>query len=115
MKKYDGACHCKKVQFEVETDLSDPVHCNCSFCVRRGALLQRVPADDFSLLKGEDSLTRYGERSFSDHFFCNHCGVHVFTRLVRKGEQNVVVNLACLDGLDTSTIEPRIFDGANLL
>lgn len=115
LNKYSGACHCGKVRFEVDTDLSDPVRCNCSFCVKRGALLQRVLAPAFSLQGGEDELTRYGERSFSDHYFCKHCGVHVFTRLVRKGEQNVVVNLACLDGLDISSIEPRVFDGANLL
>ena len=70
MSRYSGTCHCKAVKFEVETDLSDPVRCNCSFCMKRGALLQRVPVDDFSLLSGESGLTRYGERSFSDHFFC---------------------------------------------
>lgn len=115
MDTYEGNCHCGAVAFQVDTALDDPVWCNCSFCVRRGAKLQKVPADDFRLTKGNENLSIYGNRDFSDHFFCRTCGVHTFTRSTRNGTDAVVVNLACLHGVDPDSIEPRVFDGANLL
>ena len=115
MSNYEGACHCGSVQFQVESDLDDPVRCNCSFCVRRGALLQKVPADRFVLASGSENLTRYGSRSFSDHFFCRQCGIHTFTRSSRNGENSVVVNVGCLRGVEVDSFTPRLFDGEKLM
>ena len=115
MKTHVGSCHCEAIQFRVATNLDDPARCNCSFCVKRGALLQKVAVERFELTAGAESLSQYGARSFSDHFFCKHCGVHTFTKSSRNGEDAVVINLACLQGLDLSSFEPRVFDGANLL
>ncbi len=115
MNKYAGSCHCGSVEFSFESDLDDPVWCNCSFCVRRGAVLQRVPDNQFELLKGDDCLSRYGERSFSDHYFCKICGIHAFTRSSRTDKQTVVVSLRCVDDINVDAIEPRVFDGATLL
>ena len=115
MNTHYGSCHCGFVKFQVETDLADPVRCNCSFCTRRGSILQKVPAEKFSLVNGEDSLAQYGAREFSDHFFCQQCGIHTFTRSSRNGEDAVVVNLACLAGIDLDAVAPRLFDGATLL
>ncbi len=115
MNTYIGSCHCGSVQFRAESDLADPVRCNCSFCTRRGAVLQKVPADQFGMISGDEYLSRYGAREFSDHYFCNICGIHAFTRSSRNNENAVVVNLACLSGVSLATITPRIFDGATLL
>ncbi len=115
MTTYIGSCHCGSVQFQVESDLADPVRCNCSFCTRRGAILQKVPADQFGMIRGNENLSRYGAREFSDHYFCKNCGIHTFTRSSRNNENTVVVNLACLSGVRLATIVPRIFDGAKLL
>lgn len=110
-----GACHCGAVRFIARTALADVVTCNCKFCTKRGALLQKMPAEDFQLTGDEKTLRKYGNRSFSKHFFCSQCGVHVFTRSSRNGENAVIVNIACLDGVDPSTFTPRLFDGAALL
>ena len=115
MKSYTGSCHCGSVQFRVQTDLADTVRCNCSFCIRRGAVLQKVPADQFDLVRGSENLSRYGARDFSDHFFCKCCGIHTFTKSTRNNENAVVVSLACLNGIDLDGIVPRIFDGARRL
>lgn len=115
MHSFEGQCHCGTVRFEVDTELDDPVWCNCSFCVRRGAKLQKVPADSFRLKAGEDRLSVYGNRDFSDHYFCSTCGIHTFTRTTRNDQDAVVVNLACLEGVDPDSLELRVFDGANLL
>jgi hypothetical protein len=110
-----GNCHFGKIEFQVETDLSDPVRCNCSFCECRGTLLQKVEAGQFALISGDNVLSSYGSRDFSDHLFCKNCGVHVFTRSTRNDEFAVIVNIACLRGVNLQTIRPRVFDGARLL
>ena len=115
MKTYIGRCHCGSVEFQVASDLADPVRCNCSFCTRRGAVLQKVPVEQFGVITGNENLSRYGAREFSDHFFCKNCGIHTFTRSTRNNENAVVVSLACLSGVDLDSIVPRIFDGAKIL
>lgn len=77
--------------------------------------MQKVPADQFRVIKGDENLSRYGERKFSDHFFCKHCGIHTFTRSTRNNENAVVVSLRCLSDVDLDSIVPRVFDGAKLL
>lgn len=115
METYLGKCHCGAVSFEVDTDLTSTFRCNCSFCVRRGAVINKVPAEQFRLLAGETVLTRYGSRDFSKHFFCSRCGIQCFTRITRDDESSVAVNVGCLEDVDLETLEPRLFDGANLL
>jgi len=115
MNSYSGHCHCGTVTFEVETDFENLFRCNCSFCVRRGAVMVKVPATRFRLVKGEESLGRYGNRDFSKHFFCGTCGINCFTRISRGTEASVAVNFGCLDGVDRELPEPALFDGANLL
>lgn len=112
MTRQRGTCHCGAVAFTANTDLDDTVICNCSFCIRRSPILQKVSATDFELLRGEDDLGRYGNRSFSDHFFCQHCGIHVFTRL---REDYVVICVACLSNVDLDALAPRVFNGAEEL
>jgi hypothetical protein len=114
MTTYQGHCHCGGIRFEVDIDEIIPFFCNCSFCVRRGARLQRVQADAFRLLSDAEAPGVYGNRDFSDHYFCRTCGIHCFTRLHRDPPQTVV-SLACLDDVDTMAMTPQVFDGARLL
>jgi len=114
-KRYNGKCHCGAVVFEFQTKLEDPFQCNCSFCIRPGATVQKVNADKFKLLKGETSLSKYGNRNFSKHYFCKNCGINVFTRIYGEFEDSVGVNLACAESVNISALTPSIFDGATLL
>ena len=115
MKKYDGHCHCGKVVFEVETELDSSFKCNCSFCVRRAATVHRVDASGFTLKTDEDELGVYGSRDFSKHYFCKSCGINCFTYFQRDSQKAVMVNIGCLDGIDSMSFQPDIFDGANKL
>jgi hypothetical protein len=31
---YNGECHCGKIAFDVEGDLTEIIECNCSVCLR---------------------------------------------------------------------------------
>lgn len=114
MTKYFGHCHCNAVQFELESELNTPMQCNCSLCIRRGTTIHMDDIKSFKLLKGQDNLTRYGSKPISDHYFCKTCGISTFTYL--KDQGNVVgvsVNIACLDGVDTTQMKPIMVDGKN--
>lgn len=115
MQTHQASCHCGGVEFEFTTDLSAPMECNCSFCVRRGAIFHRVEDNDVVVKRGEDLLTRYGNREFSDHFFCSRCGIQCFTRINFSGTTFHNVNLRCAQDIDVASLAPQMFDGANEL
>jgi hypothetical protein len=115
MDTHQGQCHCGAVRFEMDSNVDEAMQCNCSFCVRRGTTIHRVPEENFRLLAGEDSLTRYGSRDFSDHYFCKTCGIQCFSRVNFDNSPVVMVNVGCFDPALIGGVEPTIFDGANQL
>ena len=116
MKTYSGHCHCEAVRYEVDTDLTRVIECNCSHCAMKGLILTFVPAAQFRLLSGEDNLAVYRfNRGKIDHLFCRTCGVESFGRgRNSKGDDTVSINIRCLDDVDPATISVTPFDGKNL-
>jgi hypothetical protein len=116
MKNYVGHCHCGAVKFEALISLQDPFQCNCSFCVRKGAVMHRTELGSFRLTSADPKLTPklYGSKNFAQHYFCPQCGIQCFTDIRRNGQQTYAVNLACIDGMSLNGIAPRMFDGASL-
>jgi hypothetical protein len=110
---HTGGCHCGKVRYEVEMDVSKAMSCNCSMCQKKGTLLSFVPAQKFTLLKGEDSLTDYQfNKHVIHHLFCSTCGVTSFSKGTGPGGQEMrAINVRCLDGIDLDSIEITKFDG----
>jgi hypothetical protein len=58
-KTYQGGCHCGRVRYEITTALVQVTECNCSICMKRGALWTFVKASQFKLLQGHDALAEY--------------------------------------------------------
>jgi hypothetical protein len=115
-KTYTGGCHCGRVRYETEADLSRVMECNCSICRKRGVLLAFVPADKFKLASGEEALTDYQfNRKAIHHLFCKTCGVGSFSRgSGPNGVEMVALNVSCFDGVDLDTLNIQPFDGASL-
>lgn len=115
MRTYKGGCHCGQVRFEIETDLTKAIECNCSICTKKGALHHRVPPERFKLLAGQDALALYqfGSKT-AKHWFCKHCGIHPFSN-PRAAPNMYSINVRCLDDFDTerTKIEIGAFDGKN--
>jgi hypothetical protein len=101
-KTYQGSCHCGAVKFRAAIDLSQGTFkCNCSICFKSRAWLAGMPAADFELLSGKDSLKEYqfGKQRIH-HLFCTTCGVRPFSR---SGDQ-LAVRVNCLDGVDEAEL-----------
>ena len=115
-RKYVGSCHCGQIRYEVTTDLSPVMSCNCSICSRVGALRTFVPASQFKLLSGEDALSEYQfNKRHIHHQFCRHCGIHPFARgSTPSGDEMIAINVRCLEGVDTSSLSIKTFDGRSL-
>ncbi len=113
MQKHEGGCHCGAVRYEVETELTQAMSCNCSLCGKRGSLLAFAPSEQFTLLSGADALTDYQfNKKIVHHLFCSACGVASFARGVGPGGvEMVAINVRCLDDVDLEAIKIVPFDG----
>jgi hypothetical protein len=116
MKTYTGGCHCGKVRYEAEMELSQVIECNCSHCAAKGLLLIFIPAEQFTLLAGEDALTEYRfNKKVIRHLFCSTCGVEAFGKgKGQSGNEMVAINIRSFDDLDLTTINRTLFDGKSL-
>jgi hypothetical protein len=114
MTIHRGGCHCGKVRFELEAPSQlEVLECNCSLCQKLGFLHLLIPASQFRLVSGGDSLTSYEFNTrTAKHLFCKVCGVKSFY-VPRSHPNDYSVNARCLDdgSVDMLTVTP--FDGQN--
>jgi hypothetical protein len=113
---YTGGCQCGKVRYEVTTDLDRTMSCNCSRCSKLGWIISFVPAQNFKLLSGQDTLTDYlFNKHAIHHLFCSICGIESFARGTGPDRAEMVaVNARCLDDIDVGALKPMPFDGKSL-
>ncbi|WP_421862839.1 GFA family protein [Motiliproteus sp.] len=118
MERYQGSCHCGAVKFQFNGDRIDRgIRCNCSLCVRKGALMlpYLLTRDQLQIKTETDSLGLYQFGSkVAKHYFCKHCGIYTFHETLRA-PGSCRVNLGCIDGLDVESLEIQHFDGKHLL
>jgi hypothetical protein len=114
-----GSCHCGAVSFSARIDLSaQTFRCNCSICTKSRAWIAPIPAEDFELLSGGDTIAeyRFGAHAVT-HCFCSRCGIKTHGR--RSGEAgNAALVAVCVSTLDLSpeqfaTIPISYADGRN--
>ncbi len=135
LKTRHGSCHCGAVKFACEIDLApegqrspqlragqwygSTLRCNCSFCGKSRMWKNHVPAEQFRLLQGAESLThyRFGDGGI-DHTFCKVCGMYPFVSANEPimGGEFFCVNVACLDDVSPEELAAapiRYEDGAH--
>jgi hypothetical protein len=106
-RTYHGSCHCKRVAFEVDLDLSSGTgRCNCSYCAKIRNWSAGVAPDQFRLVSGKDDLGDYTRSPRGHHCFCKHCGVgtHTWGNVPQIGGDYVSVRLAALDDISPAEL-----------
>jgi len=110
---YKGSCHCGRIAFEVEGELTQVMDCNCSHCSRKGYLLWFVPREAMRLSTPEQELMTYTfNRHIIQHHFCSTCGCAPFGFGKRPdGTSTVALNVRCLEGIELSSLKVMPVDG----
>ena len=114
--KHKGSCHCGKIVFEVEGEITGAMSCNCSICIRKGSLMWFVPRDRMKLLSSEKDLATYTfNKHVIQHRFCPTCGMHPFGEGVDpKGQATAAINIRCLEDIDLESVPVKHFNGRAL-
>jgi hypothetical protein len=111
---FEGSCHCGAIRFCVDAVISELTTCDCSLCVKRNAVMAKIPERALTMVKGEELLTLYQWNTrIAKHYFCRTCGIYVFHRK-RAAPDHFGVNVHCLNDFDRSSIPVRRTEGANM-
>lgn len=113
---HQGSCHCGRIAFELDADVTDVMDCNCSMCRRRGSLLAFFPRESLRLTTADGDYGTYRfNKEHIAHHFCQTCGVAPFSEGIdpRSGTQMAAVNVRCLPDVDLSTLKVKQVDGAS--
>ncbi len=113
METKKGGCHCGKVRYEVEIDLTAPaIECNCSYCEKQGLILSFVPGEKLTITEGKEYLTEYHFNTGKiAHQFCKFCGVQCFGQAPMPTGPGAAVNVRTLDGVDLAVLTRTPYDG----
>ena len=107
---HKGSCHCKAIEFEIESDLDKIMQCNCSICIRKNAKMCMVSKDSIKIIKGKENLTSYKFNTMiAEHFFCKNCGI--YTHHNRRSDPNgAAINIGCIDAINPFNYEAEFID-----
>jgi hypothetical protein len=113
---YRGSCHCGKIKFEVEGELTGAMACNCSICSRKGALMWFVPRDKLHVLTPESDMANYTfNKHVIKHRFCPVCGIHPYGEGVSpQGQAMAAINIRCLEDIDLDAVPVQHYDGRSI-
>lgn len=108
-KTYRGSCHCGRVKFEADIDLSQgTTKCNCTWCWKKRWWSVRAKPEAFRSIQGQEELSKFKPGAATGHGgFCTHCGVMTY-EWVEAAEWNdgeyVSIGVAALDDLDPAEL-----------
>jgi len=121
LKTYAGSCHCGKVRFEADIDLSrGTVKCNCSTCTKTRSWVGFVGPQHYRLMSGAEAQTEYQwippgrEAPSIQYHFCATCGCVAFWRAAQTdaaGRKRIAVNLRLAEPEVVAAIPIDRFDG----
>ena len=114
MTMLEGSCHCGVVRFRIDAIIDELTTCDCSLCMKRNALMVKVPEQALTILQGEAALTLYEWNTrVAKHYFCRYCGIYVFHRK-RAMPDHFGINVFCLNEFDVASVPVRATAGANM-
>jgi hypothetical protein len=96
-----GHCECDRIEYEIDSEITDFSHCHCSQCRRlHGAAYGTfggVARDKVHFVSGKSDLKMYASSDSNDRFFCSECGSNIMVQ--SKAEPDVTyVCMGTMDG-----------------
>lgn len=80
---YHGKCLCGEVEVTINGEISDIIHCHCSLCRKNSgtafATNGFINAAEFSITKGENSLSTFSFKPGRNRYFCRQCGSPIYS------------------------------------
>jgi hypothetical protein len=111
---FTGSCHCGAVHFRIEAPIVELTTCDCSLCVKRNAVMAKIPENALTVVAGEELLTLYQWNTHrAKHYFCSRCGIYVFHRK-RAAPDHFGSNVFCLENFAVASVPVRATGGANM-
>lgn len=111
----EATCHCGAVSITVPRRPRQLTSCNCSICLRYGALWAYYKAKDVSVRSARGATTSYcwGDKSLR-FVRCNTCGcVTHWEPVTPHGDSRVGVNARNFEPCSLGAVRVRRFDGAS--
>lgn len=122
-----ASCHCGKIKVELPRSPTEATDCNCSYCLRAGAVWGYFPAGELRFISVEQLSTYSASGGVQLHHFCDRCGIEVWAETpdwtkMAEGDGSKLavapepprrhaVNLRTVDNLDWSMIMVEKVDG----
>ena len=96
----EASCHCKSVQFTIETEFFYPfMICYCSICRKTNGAPFGVnikgQLSDLNIIKGNDVIKIYIAKDCERHF-CSECGSSLYIT-DKRWPEGIWPNAACVD------------------
>ena len=113
--EYKARCHCGRVRFSFRSsEIKTGCRCNCSLCLRRGAVLSStyIPAADFTPHHDLSDLGVYlWNEKVLCNYFCKACGIFTYIGDGENAKDGYRVNLGRVEGLEPLAVDISIIDG----
>ena len=94
-----GSCLCGGIQYEIDGEMGDVVHCHCPTCRKTHATafssVSSVPLDALHIKAGEGLLKYFESSPGKKRYFCSNCGSHIYAK--RKDQNHYVFRMGTLD------------------
>lgn len=111
----EGSCHCGNVRIVIPHQPAHAIKCNCSICLRLGALWAQFDAGSVTFEGHPQHTSAYvwGKKTLKT-FRCTHCGCVTHWEAITPGTgAGVGVNLNNFDQEMIGATPVRHFDGAD--
>lgn len=106
-----GSCHCGTVRWEFTLPAKTVVKCHCGNCRKlQGSDYSTwviVPAEQYTITNGKDSVTTYQANKISSKHFCSLCGTAAFLVNGKHFPGDVVLALGTLQNY-SEELAPQI-------
>ena len=88
---YKGSCLCGSIQFELDGNITDIIHCHCSLCRKASGSAYAtngfIKAQDLKLTDQGDALTFYESSEGKRKHFCKRCGSPIYSSNAQSPEK----------------------------